>query len=334
MRRCLDLAQKGLGNTYPNPMVGCVIVCDGRIIGEGWHKKAGEAHAEVNAIQSVENKEWLKNSKLYVSLEPCAHFGKTPPCSDLIVAHQISEVVIGTGDPFAQVNGMGIRKLEKAGIKVKLGVLEKECRELNKRFFHFHQHKKPFVILKWAQTADGYMATETGEQKWITNSFSKQLVHKWRTEERSILVGYKTAKFDNPQLNARLWAGNQPLRLVIDRDLSLDADLNLFDQSQKTLVFTEKQQESQMNLNYFQMQFDENLEENILHQLYEMEIQSVLIEGGVQTLNRFISKGLWDEARILTASQSWGSGVKSPKMEGEWIEYQELANDNLKIFKR
>lgn len=334
MQRCIQLAENGLGMTFPNPMVGCVIVRNGKIIAEGWHQKAGKPHAEVNAIHQIQNKEILKESTLYVSLEPCAHYGKTPPCADLIVKHQIPKVVIGTVDPFAKVNGLGILKLKEAGIEVIPSVLEKECWELNKRFFTFHQEKRPYVILKWAQTSDGFIATKNGEQKWITNEFSKQLVHKWRTEEQSILVGTKTAEMDNPKLNARLWSGNQPIRLVLDKDLKLNTDLHLFNQSQRTIVFTEKEQSNQENLEFVPIPFNENLPKSILQKLYELNIQSVIIEGGKKTLESFIEKNLWDEARIFTSSNKWNSGIKSPDIKGNLIHSKQIKSDKLEIFVR
>lgn len=334
MQRCIQLAENGFGNTYPNPMVGCVIVHDGKIIAEGWHQKAGEPHAEVNAIHQIQNKEILKESTLYVSLEPCAHHGKTPPCADLIVLYQIPKVIVGTIDPFAKVNGLGIQKLKDAGIEVISGVLEKECRELNKRFFTYHQEKRPYVILKWAQTADGFMAAENGEQKWITNEYSKQLVHKWRTEEQSILVGTKTAETDNPQLNARLWNGNQPIRLVLDKELKLNPNLNLFNGNQRTIVFTEKEKANQQNLEFIQISFDENLANSILQKLYEIGIQSVIIEGGKRTLESFIEKNLWDETRIFTSSKIWNTGIKSPEIHGKLIHSKKIISDKLEIFIR
>lgn len=334
MQRCIQLAENGLGTTYPNPMVGCVIVHDGKIIAEGWHQKAGQPHAEVNAISQIQNKEILKKSTLYVSLEPCAHHGKTPPCADLIVQHQIPKVVVGTVDPFAKVNGLGIQKLKNAGIEVISGILENECRDLNKRFFTFHQEKRPYIILKWAQTTDGFMAAENGEQKWITNEYSKQLVHKWRTEEQSILVGTQTAETDNPKLNARLWNGNQPIRLVLDKDLKLNSDLNLFDKSQRTIVFTENFKKNDGNLEFIQIEFNENLAHSILQKLYELEIQSIIIEGGKRTLDSFIKQDLWDEARIFTSSDSWNSGIHSPKIQGKLIHLKTLISDQLEIFER
>lgn len=334
MQRCIQLAQNGLGNTYPNPMVGCVIVHNESIIAEGWHQKAGEPHAEVNAINQIQNKEILKESTLYVSLEPCAHHGKTPPCADLVIANQIPKVIIGTVDPFAKVNGLGIQKLKDAGIEVICGILEEECRALNKRFFKFHQEKRPYVILKWAQTSDGFIAAENGEQKWITNEYSKQFVHKWRTEEQSILVGTKTAQTDNPHLNARLWDGNQPIRIVLDKDLKLNSDLHLFDGSQRTIVFTEIEKSNLENLEFIQVSFDDYLPNSILNKLYELNIQSVIIEGGKQTLETFIKSNLWDEARIFTSTNVWNSGVKSPELKGNLIHSQQIQSDKLEIFAR
>ena len=239
INRCIELAQKGLGNTYPNPMVGSVIVHNDKIIGEGWHHIAGEPHAEVNAINSVQDQSLLKKSTIYVSLEPCSHYGKTPPCSDLIIAKEIKKVVIATVDPFAEVSGRGIKKLLSAGCEVIVGVLEKEAQELNKRFFTFHQKKRPYVILKWAQSEDCFLAPEdkeTREPVWITNKYSNQLVHKWRSEEQGILVGTNTAILDNPKLNTRLWEGKHPTRILIDQNLRTPQNSALFDGSIKTIV--------------------------------------------------------------------------------------------------
>jgi len=341
MQRCIQLAMNGFGTTYPNPMVGCVIVCHGKIIAESWHKKAGDPHAEANAINQIQNKEILKEATLYVSLEPCAHHGKTPPCTGLIIHNRIPKVVVGTVDPFAEVNGAGIQKMRNAGIEVKTGVLEKECRELNKRFFTFHQKERPYVVLKWAQTANGFMAVENqfnceagGGQKWITNEYSRQLVHKWRTEEQAILVGRRTAEADNPQLNARLWLGNQPVRIVLDQDLKLNENLNLFDKSQPTIVFSQKSKENLLNLKFIQVKFNENLAEQILTELYKNEIQSVIIEGGKKTLETFIQKGLWDEARIFTSEGIWKTGIGSPKFHGKLIHSKNIGSDQLEIFIR
>ncbi|MFA5619710.1 MAG: bifunctional diaminohydroxyphosphoribosylaminopyrimidine deaminase/5-amino-6-(5-phosphoribosylamino)uracil reductase RibD [Weeksellaceae bacterium] len=334
MRRCIQIAKKGLGTTYPNPMVGCVIVHQGKIITEGWHRKAGEHHAEVNAIQQVKDKEILKSSTLYVSLEPCSHQGKTPPCADLIANLGIPKVVIGMTDPNAKVNGQGIKKLEEAGLNVKFNVLKEECEELNKRFLCFHQKKRPYVILKWAKTSDGFMATQSGEQKWITNIYSRQLVHLWRTQENAILIGRKTAVADNPQLNARLMHGHQPIRLVMDRALKLDKQLHLFDQKQPTLVFTEKEKDDLHNLKFITTNFDENPAEAILSKCHENDLQSVIIEGGRQTLQTFLQAGLWDEARIFTSPALWGEGIRSPEINGKIIDRKDIAGDHLEIIRR
>lgn len=332
MKRCIELAENGLGMTYPNPVVGCVIVRNGRIISEGWHQKAGEPHAEVNAVNKIKDKEILKECEIYVSLEPCSHFGKTPPCSDMIVRYGFKRVIVGISDPNSKVNGEGIKRMKNAGIEVKVGVLENECAELNKRFFCFHQNKRPYIILKWAQTADGFMAAENHIQKWITNQYSKQLVHLWRSREQSVLVGYNTAKIDNPQLNLRLWSGNQPVRAVIDRGLSLDLKLHFFDGSQQTIIFSEKQDSSRPDV--IRLKFDENLEESILEELHKSGLQSVIIEGGRKTLDGFISKGLWDEARIFSSSESWGRGIEAPRIEGKLIEQKTIGSDRLKIFRK
>lgn len=334
MQRCLQLAKNGLGATYPNPMVGCVIVYDKEIIAEGWHQKAGEEHAEVHAISQVQDKEVLKNSTLYVSLEPCAHYGKTPPCADLIIQSQIPKVVIGTKDPFSKVNGLGIKKIQEAGIEVEVGVLEKECRDLNNRFFTFHQKKRPYIILKWAQTANGYIAGNSNEQVWISNEFSKQLVHKWRTEEQGILVGTNTARIDNPQLNARLWSGDNPIRIVLDKELKLDEKLYLFDGSQKTMIFTEKKKESSKNVEFHSLDFDDKLLENLLDVLHKKGIQSLIIEGGKETLQSFIEKEFWDEARIIQSSENWSSGVLAPELKGELVKQFQVLTNQVSIYKK
>jgi diaminohydroxyphosphoribosylaminopyrimidine deaminase/5-amino-6-(5-phosphoribosylamino)uracil reductase len=335
--RALDLAKIGKGFVKTNPLVGAVLVLNNQIIGEGYHQKYGEAHAEVNAINDVlENfknaSELLKNATLYVTLEPCAHFGKTPPCADLIIKHKIPNVVIGCTDSFEQVNGKGIEKLKNSGVNVKVGVLEKECRKLNERFFTRIQKQRPFVILKWAETADGYFAAENGEQKWISGKEAKLLVHKWRTEEDCILVGKNTVKIDNPQLNVRLVSGKNPKRAVIDRNLELPKDFHVFDQSVETFVFNLNKTEIEGNTKYIGIEdFDYFLPQYILFQLYLQDIQSVIIEGGAHTLQQFIDTGLWDEARIFKSSQSWAEGIKSPKINGKQISSENLGSDQLII---
>ena len=336
IKRCLQLAENGLGSTYPNPMVGSVIVYEDKIIGEGWHQKAGEAHAEVNAVNSVKNSELLKKSTIYVSLEPCSHFGKTPPCSDLIIAKGIKKVVVATVDPFAEVAGRGIKKLMEAGCDVMLGVLEKEAQDLNKRFFTFHNKKRPYIILKWAQTEDGFIAPLKREDRapvWISNRYSKQLVHKWRAEEKSILVGTKTAIDDNPKLNTRLHAGNNPVRVVIDRSGKIPLDSAIFDGSIKTIVITESIPEKEAkNIEYRQADFGGNLPEQIGKILFQENLQSVIIEGGLQTLQSFIDAELWDEARVFTGNVQLKEGISAPKFQGKLISEEKIEDNILKTY--
>jgi diaminohydroxyphosphoribosylaminopyrimidine deaminase/5-amino-6-(5-phosphoribosylamino)uracil reductase len=337
IQRCLELAQNGLGSTYPNPMVGSVIVHRGKIIGEGWHQKAGEPHAEVNAINSVKNKSLLTKSTIYVSLEPCSHFGKTPPCSDLIIQHKIPTVIVGTVDPNDKVAGKGIEKLQKAGIKVKVGVLEKECRELNKRFFTFHTKKRPYIILKWAESVDGFLSPlNKKEQKpfWVTNVYSRQLVHKWRTEEQAILVGTKTVLDDNPQLNARDWFGKNPIRIILDRCGKISEDYVVKKGNQKTIILTEQEiLTKDENCIYENLIFGEQLPEKMSNLLYQYQIQSVIIEGGLQTLQSFIDNNLWDEARIFKGNIIVHQGTKAPILKGEIVVKQKSINDEIIIIK-
>jgi len=338
IRRCLELAELGLGNVSPNPMVGAVIVHENKIIGEGYHQKYGEAHAEVNAVNDVIDKFndydiLLRQSTIYVSLEPCAHYGKTPPCADLIIKHQIPKVVVGCRDPFDQVNGKGIEKLEAAGIKVIVGVLEDECKWLNRRFFTRVQKHRPYVILKWAQTADGFFGPADGTQFWITGTESRKLVHQWRGEEDAILVGTNTVAIDNPQLNVRYGNGRSPKRIVIDRTLKLDKGLNIFDQSVETLIFNELKTEFDGKNKYIALEdFGRYVPEYILYQLYLQDIQSVIVEGGAYTIDRFIKAGLWDEARIFTGTPTLKDGIKAPDIEGFEQEEKKLTGaDSLRI---
>lgn len=339
MKRAVDLALLGIGSVSPNPMVGSVIVFDNKIIGEGYHQKYGEAHAEVNAIQSVlENhkngSELLRKSTLYVTLEPCSHHGKTPPCSDLIIRHKIPKVVIGSVDPFDSVNGKGIEKLKNAGIEVISGVLEKECQELNKRFFTRVKHQRPYVILKWAQTKNHFFAPVNNQQLWITGKEAKLLVHQWRTEEDCVLVGKNTALVDNPQLNVRLVKGRNPKRAVIDRNLDLPQNLHLFDNSTETFVFNKFKTAIERNTKHIAIEdFDYFLPQYILLQLHLQDIQSVIIEGGAKTLAMFIDNNLWDEARVFTSSNEWENGIPAPKIDGKTISTQNLGNDTLHILK-
>ncbi|MGZ9734085.1 bifunctional diaminohydroxyphosphoribosylaminopyrimidine deaminase/5-amino-6-(5-phosphoribosylamino)uracil reductase RibD [Flavobacterium sp. GNP002] len=333
IRRCIELAKNGLGTTYPNPLVGSVIVYDNKIIGEGWHKKAGEPHAEVNAVNSVKDKSLLKKATIYVSLEPCSHFGKTPPCCDLIIKNKIPNVVIGTVDPNVKVAGNGIKKLMEAGIHVTVGILEKECNELNKRFFTFHEKKRPYIILKWAESQDGYIAPKEKSEKkpvWITNQFSRQLVHKWRTEEQAILVGTQTAIDDNPKLNARDWSGNNPIRVVLDQNNRIPKDNYIFDNQVKTILFSKsKRPIEKENCIFEYIDFEQNIANQIIQSLYQHQIQSIIIEGGRQTLQTFIDANLWDEARIFIGSIEFKNGTKAPNLAKNQFKKQSIGNDRL-----
>ena len=337
MQRCLDLAALGMGEVSPNPMVGAVVVHNDRIIGEGYHRQYGQAHAEVNAINQVIERhdnyaELLSEATIYVSLEPCAHYGKTPPCADLIIKHRIPKVVVGCRDPFDQVDGKGIEKLKAAGIEVITKVLEDECRWLNRRFFTRVQKQRPYVILKWAQTSDGFFAPDGGTQHWITGRESLRLVHQWRGEEEAILIGTNTAKADNPRLNVRYGEGKAPKRVVIDRRLELDKSLNIFDQSVETLVFNEIKTDIDGKIKYIALEdFERFVPQYILFQLYLQDIQSVIIEGGAYTLNSFIEAGLWDEARIFTGQTNLTHGIKSPVINGIIAGEYLVGTDSLKI---
>ena len=350
MERCLELAARGAGFVAPNPMVGAVLVYKNRIIGEGWHQQYGKAHAEVNCITSVkeEDRIFISQSILYVSLEPCVHFGKTPPCTDLIIQHKILKVVIGCRDPFEAVNGKGIEKLKSAGVNVETGLLEKECKELNKRFFTFHTKQRPYIILKWAQTGDGFISTSTSHlQKrdtsgevdnsrlQISNEYSNRLVHKWRSEEASILVGTNTALLDNPELTTRLWPGPSPIRLLVDMDLRLPPSLKLFNRKIKTIVFNIVKQEEQENLIFRQVKKNIPLFPQLLDSLYQFNIQSVMVEGGAKLLQAFIDERCWDEARIITNSTLViNKGLAAPILkEGKKINEEQLLSDTIEMYK-
>lgn len=333
IQRTFELAQLGIGNVSPNPRVGSVIVHDGKIIGEGWHKKYGEAHAEVNAVNSVRDQSLLKESTVYVNLEPCSHFGKTPPCADLLIKHQVKKVVICNTDPNPLVSGKGIAKLKNAGIEVVSGILESQGRELNKRFFTWIEKQRPYIILKWAQTGDGFVARENYDSKWISNEFSRQLVHQWRSEEDAVLVGTKTAEYDNPQLNVRDWSGRNPVRIVIDRHLKLDHSLHLFDKKQKTICYNLIKDGEDQNLIFVQLD-QKDFVQHLIKDLVKQKIQSVIIEGGSQTLKLFIENDLWDEARIFQSENSFHAGIKAPSVNGNLLREQNIENDNLKIFAR
>ncbi|WP_417608833.1 bifunctional diaminohydroxyphosphoribosylaminopyrimidine deaminase/5-amino-6-(5-phosphoribosylamino)uracil reductase RibD [Owenweeksia hongkongensis] len=336
IQRCIQLAENAKGNTSPNPLVGSVIVHNDQIIGEGWHAKAGEPHAEVNAINSVQDKSLLTESTIYVSLEPCAHFGKTPPCADLIVKNKIPRVVIGCRDPFDAVNGKGIEKLQAAGIEVLVGVLEKECLELNSAFFTYHTKKRPYIILKWAQTQDGYLDKLREEKdkgvNWITQPETKLLVHRWRHEVDAILVGAKTIINDNPELTVRLVDGENPIRLVIDPNNRIPKDAKIFSESGKTIVFTNEPQANQENITYFELDSKKSVLESILKTCYNLQIQSILVEGGAHTLQSFIEANLWDEARVLTGASSFGQGLRAPSLTLNPAETHRMGKDSLRIF--
>ena len=322
MRRCIQLAQNGLCNAAPNPMVGAVVVCDGKIIGEGYHVRCGEAHAEVNAIRSVKEPSLLKRSTIYVSLEPCSHYGKTPPCADLIIEKQIPRIVIGCQDPFAKVAGRGIQKLKDAGREVTVGVLEQECRKLIRRFITFHTLHRPYITLKWAESADRYIDNfrEGGKPVILSNPLTSMLVHKKRAEHSAIMVGTRTAELDNPGLTVRNWQGRSPVRIVIDRKQKLSPELHLFDGNVRTLVFTEKPHSPQSNIEYIPIAFRQNILPQIMEYLYAQGLQSLLVEGGNVLLQSFIDAGLWDEAFVEESPSMLFSGVKAPEI-GDKIPY-------------
>ena len=342
IKRCLELAKNGLPLAMPNPSVGAVVVFENKIIGEGFTSAYGGNHAEVNAINSVKDKLLLLKSTLYVSLEPCSHFGKTPPCADLIVKYKIPNVVIGTLDSNKKVSGNGIKKLKEAGIKVTIGILENECYNLNKRFFAFHNKKKPYIVLKWAETFDGFInpIIQNGKEQncsdkksiAISNQFSRLLVHKWRSEEQAILVGTTTVLNDNPKLNVRDWNGKNPIRVILDKSGKITSLYNVKDNSIKTIVITEQENTiSKDNLIYEKCIFDKQLANSICEILYKHEIQSVLIEGGTQTLQSFIDSNLWNEARIFKSDSILGLGIESPKISADCITRNEILNDKLLI---
>ncbi len=321
MERCLELAKKGLGNTYPNPLVGSVIVHEGKVLGEGWHKKAGCNHAEREAISKVKDPSLLYNSTLYVNLEPCDHFGKTPPCTDLILEMKIPRVIIGCLDENKKVLGKGLKKLQAAGCEVEIGILESKCQKLNRRFFSFHQKKRPYVILKWAETIDGFMAPEETHKKyWLTDPLSKQRVHQWRSQEEAIMIGVQTALNDNPKLDTRLWKGKNPLAVVIDPQQKLSHTESAFN-LQKGKFLTIKNQNQEEITDHLPLKAQE-----ILDQLYHNVLQSVIIEGGSKTLQCFIDEGLWDEARIFVTKDELGAGLKGPLINRDRVHTTSTIN--------
>lgn len=332
MLRAIELAELGRGMVSPNPMVGCVIVHNGNIIGEGYHKQYGGPHAEPNAVNSVEKSELLQEATVYVTLEPCAHFGKTPPCANLLVDKKVKKVVIAAFDSNPLVGGKGIKILQKAGIEVVTGVMEKEARMQNKRFFTSMEKHRPYIILKWAQTSDGFIARSDYDSKWISNSQSRQLVHKWRAEEDAIMVGTKTAHFDNPKLNVRDWEGKDPLRIVLDKQLTLDNNLALFDQSIPTICYNLVKDESLENLNYVKLEKNFGIRD-IMSDLHQRKVQSVIIEGGSYLLQEFIQSELWDEARVFTGKSKFENGIPAPRLKQQPSEVFDILGDKLEIFK-
>ena len=328
MKRALELAWRGKGKVAPNPMVGCVIVKNNRIVGEGWHKEYGGPHAEVNAINSVKCEEDLINASVYVSLEPCSHFGKTPPCADLLASLPIKEVFVASEDVNPQVSGEGIIKIEKAAKTVWTGLHDTGNRILNKEFFSFHTRKRPYVYLKWAETADGFIARENYDSKWISNSLSRMLVHKWRSEIMGILVGKNTAKYDNPSLNVRSWSGKNPVRIILDRNRELSPDLQVFADGQGCLVYNTINSEERNNITFIKVGNDNFIAEVIMD-LGKRGISSVLIEGGATVLQEVIKLDLWDEAFIFRSSVTFISGVNAPEVPASFLEKTELIRDNI-----
>lgn len=337
MFRCIELAKLGAGYVAPNPMVGAVLVHDGRIIGEGYHEVYGQPHAEVNCIASVkeEDEALIEQSTLYVSLEPCSHFGKTPPCSDLIIKNKIPKVVVGITDPFPQVSGKGIATLRAAGVSVVTDVLKDECMQLNKRFITFQTKHRPYIVLKWAQSANGHMAKADKTRFAISNEHSRRLVHKWRSEEAAILVGTNTAFFDDPELTTRFWHGENPVRLVVDTQLRLPSSLKLFNKEVRTIVFNYLKHEEHEKLSYYQITNDVSIVHQIVHALYQMKIQSVLVEGGARLLQSFIDENMWDEARIITnETLAMPGGIPSPDIgNATMISSEKLFTDSIDIYK-
>lgn len=332
MARCLELARLGKATAAPNPMVGSLIVYQDRIIGEGYHERCGEAHAEPNAIRSVADKALLCQSTLYVNLEPCAHYGKTPPCAALIIQHRIPRVVVGCSDPFAQVAGRGIAMMREAGIDVVVGVLEQESLALNRRFITFHQKKRPYIILKWAESKDGFIDAEEDVPQWLTNEESRALVHKMRAEEMAIMVGTVAAFKDNPSLTTRAWAGKNPVRVTLDRTLRLPQTHSLMDGTVPTLVFTQENKEDRHNLTYISLDFSQDVIPQCLHHLHQHNINSLIVEGGEILLSSFIEQGLWDEAWQFVGNTYLNSGTPAPQLLHPVKEAMKVSGVQLNIY--
>jgi len=337
MQRCLDLAKNGLGRVAPNPMVGCVIVKNDAIIGEGFHQSYGEAHAEVNAIKSVKNLVDLKEATLYVSLEPCSHHGKTPPCADLIIDSGIPKVVIAQTDPNPKVAGKGMEKLREAGVEVTMGILEEKAKELNRRFRTFHEEKRPYVVLKWAMSADGYMDSVRPEDKkgilWISSPETKKLVHKWRAEEGAILIGKRTLEVDDPSLDTRDYFGNDPLRVVLAGDKELSLGRRLLTDGKPTLIIGKQRRGFENGAVEFAEPQGDDLAEAALSALYKRNINSVIIEGGAYTLQHFLKTRIWDEARIIQSTRTLGGGLEAPQIPQEHSEFYSYRNDKVFLYR-
>jgi len=329
MARALQLARLGAGTVSPNPMVGCVIVQNGQIIGEGWHKKYGEAHAEVNAVNSVVDKSLLTEADVYVTLEPCSHFGKTPPCADLLVKHAVKRVIICNVDSNPLVGGKGIAKLKAAGIAVETGILAEEGRALNKRFFTFIEKQRPYIILKWAETADGFIAKEHFEAVQISNALSRRVVHKMRSEEDAIMVGTNTARYDNPSLNTRFWTGKSPLRIIIDKDLALNTSLHIFNDLQPTICYNLLANKEENNVVFVKIADETAFLSTIIQDLAQRKVQSLIVEGGSKLLQSFIDANLWDEAIVLQSKKTLETGITAPRIKGVTIVKENLGSDNV-----
>ncbi|WP_185857853.1 bifunctional diaminohydroxyphosphoribosylaminopyrimidine deaminase/5-amino-6-(5-phosphoribosylamino)uracil reductase RibD [Blattabacterium cuenoti] len=333
MKRAIQLAKNGLGLTSPNPMVGCVIEKNGIVLSEGWHYKKKMYHAEFLAINNIKNKYLFFDCTLYVTLEPCVHFGETPPCVDLIIKKNIPRVVVGIQDPCHKVKGLGIKKLKKYGIEVIENVLIDQCRILNKRFFTFYEKKRPYIILKWAQSDDGFISSYTKKNHWISGIYARQLNHKWRSEEDGILVGRKTVLNDNPRLNVRKWFGKNPIRIFIDQKLSISNSSFILDGSQHTIVFTGINRENKKNIEYIQISFEKKIINQILNFLYKKKILSLIVEGGKKTLENFIKENVWDECRIFICNVLLKNGLKGPKItRGIKSHKKNLDEDQLIIY--
>jgi diaminohydroxyphosphoribosylaminopyrimidine deaminase/5-amino-6-(5-phosphoribosylamino)uracil reductase len=338
MNRCIELARQALGSVAPNPMVGAVLLYNNNIIGEGFHRGFGCVHAEAAAIESVRDKSLLEKSELYVNLEPCSHQGKTPACTGLILNYKIPKVFIGTPDPNPLVAGKGIQVLRNNGVDITAGISEHSCIELNKRFFIHHIHNRPFVILKWAQTTDGFIDVirKSGQPvgpNWISNEFSRVLVHKWRSEEQAIMTGTNTVKYDDPMLNTREWHGNNPLRIILDRNLDLKKDYKIFKSEIKTLIFNEKKSYQEKNFEYIRLEFNEKLLHEIMHVLFIRDIQSVIVEGGKMLIESFINANLWDEARIFTGMKEFRQGIRAPVIQSTVDFTETIQDDQLTVYR-